>query len=450
MVLLGHTMAHPKKVMMMMALLAIAMAQAGPDMDMSMLNDNPVDMTGIHGTLKSFHWLLSVLFLLIVPSIAAILSFSDRHGSSTTLQGITSVYATVEAILLRFPDMEGHENRTSRGTLWFLLFLVIFTTLLGSLTNGSKDMLMDLEFKSRWIARIGSRILRVLHRIFSVLVVLTGWVKVCLAPILLFGFCYGKHTGQCLAHGIMGSSFILYGFYYVLLLVVPWLRDGRGTNQSPEMFDSGVIALWGFVNTWTEHRWGTEAWSMGDYQHTSMGIIWWSMGLLGMYMSRGGRRSFIPLLVLMFTGYSMSQHAQHLEISTKVHAMFGLLLILGGVTRIIEIAFLLKDERLFPGKIISFQYLPSFALVESGILFMGATEEQLTLVSRLGSDHSAYILVLTSASSLIFLWFLLLIHLYLHLVGNYDDNYGGEYQAVHNEFELDSLSDGDNSTPSRV
>lgn len=425
------------------------------ELDMDMDDSDPVNMDGIKAGPKTFHWLLSVLFLFLIPSVSAVLSFANRHGSSTTLQVVSAIYATIELMILRFPDMEDHENKVSRGTAWFLAFLLIFTVFVGSLTNSSKDMLLDEEFKTKWIATIGSRILLLVHRIVSVMVVLTGWVKVCLAPVALLGFCYDAHTGQCLAHGIMGSSFIAYGFYYAVILVVPWIRNGTGTSQSPEMFDSIVITVWGFVNTWTEHRWGRESWSMGDYQHTSMGIIWWSMGLLGIYLSRGGRRTFIPALVLMFTGYSMSEHSQHLEISTKVHGMFGLLLITAGVTRIIEIAFLLKDERSFPGKILSFQYLPSFGLIESGILFMGATEEQLILVKRLGSDHSAYILVLTSAASLIYLWFLLLIELYLRLVGanelGIDER--GEYRAVHNEFELDDLSDiedGGLTTPSGV
>ena len=116
-----------------------------------------------------------------------------------------------------------------------------------------------------------------------------------MAPVALFGFCYGKHTGQCIAHGIMGSAFILYSFVLSLVLVIPWIRkhqllntsDGGGggaTGTSQEFYDSTVMMVWG-VNTFTEHRWGRESWSMGDYQHTAMGIIggWWN---IRMYLSR--------------------------------------------------------------------------------------------------------------------------------------------------------------------
>lgn len=61
------------------------------------------------------------------------------------------------------------------------------------------------------------------------------------------------HTGQCLAHFIMGSSFVGYGILMLLSLRVggPWLLR-RGKSQ--EWYDSWVIMLWGIVNTFTEHR----------------------------------------------------------------------------------------------------------------------------------------------------------------------------------------------------
>lgn len=42
----------------------------------------------------------------------------------------------------------------------------------------------------------------------------------------------------------------------------------------------------------------------------------------------------------MLTGWAMSEHAQALMLSTKVHATFGHTLMLAGLTRIIEICFL--------------------------------------------------------------------------------------------------------------
>lgn len=61
------------------------------------------------------------------------------------------------------------------------------------------------------------------------------------------------HTGQCLAHFIMGSSFVAYGIILLIMLRVgaPFLLK-RGRSQ--EWYDSWVIMLWGIVNTFTEHR----------------------------------------------------------------------------------------------------------------------------------------------------------------------------------------------------
>lgn len=105
----------------------------------------------------------------------------------------------------------------------------------------------------------------------------------------------------------MGSSFIAYGIIMTIMLLVgqAWLRR---TGRSQEFFDSLVITLWGIVNTFTEHRWG-KPWAHNDIQHTSMGIVWWCSGLLGLWLSRrkGGvpKRNFVPGLVILLTGYAM-------------------------------------------------------------------------------------------------------------------------------------------------
>jgi hypothetical protein len=51
-------------------------------------------------------------------------------------------------------------------------------------------------------------------------------------------------------------------------------------------------------------------------------------------------------------------------------------------------------------------------LYASGFLFMGATEEQMSLVASVGIDHVAYILILYSLAFLTFLFVNMLIYLY--------------------------------------
>lgn len=428
----------------------------------------------MHAGSKSFHWICSMIFLMLIPSIGTALSFANKYVLSISVQIICAIYAVIDVLFLRFNDMNDHENRTSRGTAWFLGFFYCILLFFGSIASSSNLYFNEdgegstnnnnIQKKFHWITILGKNTIGLIYKILSLLIVICGFIRCSLAPVALLGFCYDSHTGQCNAHGIMGFSFIIYGFVYSLVLVIPWLRRGDGSQYTQDFYDSIIMTVWGIVNTFTEHRWGREGWSMGDYQHTSMGIVWWAGGCLGIYLSRNGKRTFIPSLLLIFTGYSMFEHTQLLLISTKVHSMFGIVLMFGGFFRIIEISFILNDEKCDKSndKIFSFQYLPALALIESGILFMGANEEQMQLIHDLGADHSSYILVLTSASFLIFLWFLMILEFYLKLLGYTSSGNGSgrrlnlrDYESLSNgqqqyqqegpvtEFELDDLSDNE-------
>jgi len=249
------------------------------------------------------------------------------------------------------------------------------------------------------------------HAVLGGVIPVAAWVQMLLGGIASQGFCQGDHLGQCLAHFIMGSAFIGYGIVLTILLLCGqgWLvRTGR----SQEFWDSLVIALWGCVNTFTEHRWGGP-WVRNDLQHTSMGIIWWAAGLVGIWLSRDRagrpRRNLIPGIVILLTGWGMSAHPQSLELSTHVHSIFGYTLMSAGLTRIIEISFILRDRTVpinaddIDAEINSFQYLPPFLLYASGFLFMGATEEQMQTLSDAGVTHVSYILILYSIAFLLFL-----------------------------------------------
>jgi hypothetical protein len=203
------------------------------------------------------------------------------------------------------------------------------------------------------------------HGIVGKILPIAAWVQMLFGGIAALGFCQGDHLGQCLAHFIMGSAFIGYGIVLILILLVgqAWLRR---SGRSQEFFDSALIAAWGCVNTFTEHRWG-GAWVNNDLQHTSMGIIWWCAGLLGMWLSRGRggapKRNLIPAIVVFLTGYAMSSHPQNLEISTMTHRAFGYTLMSAGIARIVEISFVLKDKATVSedgSNPNSFQYLTPF------------------------------------------------------------------------------------------
>ncbi|MCJ1353541.1 MAG: hypothetical protein MMC33_003527 [Icmadophila ericetorum] len=220
----------------------------------------------------------------------------------------------------------------------------------------------------------------------------------------------------------MGSAFIGYGIVLTIILLVGqlWLKR---TGRSQEFFDSLLIAAWGCVNTFTEHRWGGP-WVANDLQHTSMGIVWWCAGLLGIWFSRkrNGRakRNLIPAIVIIMTGWAMSAHPQNLHLSTEVHTVFGYTLMAAGAARVVEIAFVLRDRNSLDYKdgeeTNSFQFLTPFLLYASGFIFMGATEEQLALLSSKNVTHVSYILLLYSIAFLLFLFVSMLLQLYANHV----------------------------------
>ncbi len=208
-------------------------------------------------------------------------------------------------------------------------------------------------------------VIRIIHSINGKAFPVISWAQMLFGGITALGFCQDDHLGQCLAHFIMGSAFIAYGICLTILLLVGqlWLRR---TGRSQEFFDSVVIAAWGCVNTFTEHRWGS-AWVRNDWQHTTMGIVWWCAGLAGVWLSRGRdgspKRNFIPGFIIMVTGWGMSAHPQELPISAMTHAMFGYTLMAVGLTRIIEISFVVNDKTGITETgydTHSFQYIPVF------------------------------------------------------------------------------------------
>ncbi|KAF2142969.1 uncharacterized protein K452DRAFT_225841 [Aplosporella prunicola CBS 121167] len=255
------------------------------------------------------------------------------------------------------------------------------------------------------------------HGAIGKLLPLGAWIQMLFGGITALGFCRDDHMGQCLAHFIMGSAFIAYGIIMTILLLVGqlWLKR---TGRSQEFFDSLMIAAWGCVNTFTEHRWGGP-WVHNDLQHTSMGIVWWCAGLVGIWLSRtrDGRpkRNLIPAVVILLTGFAMSAHPQTLPLSTMVHSVFGYTLMGAGITRIIEISFVLRDQPCISDDgtdIHSWQHLPPFLLYASGFLFMGATEEQMALLSDAHVTHVSYVLILYSIAFLLYLFVNMLLHVY--------------------------------------
>ncbi|KAK5134840.1 hypothetical protein LTR08_006072 [Meristemomyces frigidus] len=370
------------------------------------ISAEPMDSTlWAHILIQSFAW--GVLF----PTGMVLGLVKSRWHVPTQVAG--SVVAIVGYFLGHAHKGRQFSKNAHASFANWLMFMLIAQVALG--------IYLRLHLEKGFLGRIRKWQVRA-HAILGGVIPVAAWVQMLLGGIVSQGFCQGEHLGQCLAHFIMGSAFVGYGIVLTILLLCgqPWLAR---TGRSQEFWDSLVISVWGCVNTFTEHRWGGP-WVHNDLQHTSMGIIWWAAGLVGIWLSRDrqGRpkRNLIPGIVIMLTGWGMSAHPQSLMLSTHVHEIFGYTLMAAGLTRIIEISFILRDRNApinpddIDAEINSWQYLPVFLLYASGFLFMGATEEQMQTLSDAGVTHVSYILILYSISFLLFLFVNMLLHLYSH------------------------------------
>ncbi|PWN28917.1 hypothetical protein BDZ90DRAFT_218270 [Jaminaea rosea] len=325
----------------------------------------------------------------------------------------------------------GHGGRsfphTAHGTVASLLVFYLFAQM-------ALGMYLKLHLSWKAEGRIRPVVLG-LHGLLGKTFPILGWVQMVLGIATLQSWCFGGHLGQCLAHYIMGSSFVAYS---VILLIM--LKAGAGwlarRGRSQEWFDSWVICLWGLVNSFTEHHGGP--WTHKDLQHTLLGVVWFFGGAAGIWTSRGGKRSIFPGIIIGITGWAMSGHAQALMLSTMVHGLFGYALMAAGVARVIEVCFVLNDRptgesdtspdptssdeltgRSDWSPVRAFQLLPPWLLTAAGILFMSATDEELRWADGNGIDHITWGLIDFSIAFFLFVWFNILLDLYTTSGGRY-------------------------------
>ncbi|KAI0283630.1 hypothetical protein BGY98DRAFT_950867 [Russula aff. rugulosa BPL654] len=260
-----------------------------------------------------------------------------------------------------------------------------------------------------------------------------GWVQMFFGVIMFRGYCRDGALEMCIGHYSRGSGFIAYGVVLAILLLVEevtvWVRK---SGRSPDWWESWHILAWGIYNTFTQHDFGST-WTVKDMQHTMLGgVLWWCGGILGVYLSRNNQRTVVPSIIFILAGYAMSEHTQALKLSTKVHGMFGYTLMLQGLTRLIEVCFVVpsyapmdgveddrSDHTLADGAGPeaspigrAFRHMPPFLLVAAGVLLISATDEELQYVHESGMDHVTYILIMFSIAFLLYTHIVFLITLY--------------------------------------
>ncbi|KIM68221.1 hypothetical protein SCLCIDRAFT_106492 [Scleroderma citrinum Foug A] len=388
-------------------------------------NDDELTEEELHAPIDSILWIhmaLQAIVWGIVFPIGIVLGLNRSRWHVPT-QTVGFAF-TLGGIFLG----HSHGGRQFRHSMHGSIGSWILLPMLAQLVLG---IYLKLHIHQETLRPYAVRMHGILGRTWPIL----GWVQGLFGVIVIRDLCGPNGAGQCAAHYIMGSAFIGYGIIFSLLFTLGenWMRR---SGKSPEWWDSWVIMIWGIVNTFTEH-WG-DVWSMKDMQHTMLGVLWWTGGALGIFLSRNNQRNVVPALIIILTGWAMSDHVQALMISTKVHAIFGYTLILAGVTRLIEVCFL-PSAALTPGSLEdndsehtlaptqaphgalrtqvaatrAFRHLPPFLLVASGFLFMSATDEELEVVHDAGMDHVTYILGMYSMAFLLYLFTQFLFHLYM-------------------------------------
>lgn len=286
------------------------------------------------------------------------------------------------------------------------------------------------------------------HGIIGRVYPLLAWIQLLANFATLGGFCKPDDLTQCLAHYSMGSLFMIYGVLMGIMLLggENWIRRSR---RSPDFYESCAITAIGTFNTLFMHE---EKWDIHDKQHTAMGIMLLGGGILGLLLTRKNKkRSVIPSVVMIVLGWSVSEHAQHLELATKVHEMFGKSLMLAGLARLIEVCYfaprfkpppapepleddassehtLAESHTSIATKIVndneddekasrqaaaeSWKHLPPFLQIAAGWLLITATDAEVELAVSYELDHVTYILVMFAIAFLIYAFEVYLVHLY--------------------------------------
>ncbi|RKP07760.1 hypothetical protein THASP1DRAFT_10460, partial [Thamnocephalis sphaerospora] len=261
------------------------------------------------------------------------------------------------------------------------------------------------------------------HRWLGLGWLLLGCVQCWLGLVAYLGFCSADHKGNCLAHEIIGGSFVAYGVAVWLTASGDgrrWLR--RASDRSTDWADALLVTFWGMFNTLTEHPWGQaswhfDAWNHTDMQHTSMGVLWLAGGAaaLATLARWPAQRTPLPALVILFTGGGMVAHHQHHKAGVMTHAWFGRTLMAAAVLRIIEI--MLEEGNLGYhmdqcGILVAFRRLSALLMVIAGILFCGSTEQAVEVMATNDIDLVTYMNGLISVAFGIALYVELLVAVY--------------------------------------
>ncbi|KAK4704761.1 hypothetical protein P7C70_g1445, partial [Phenoliferia sp. Uapishka_3] len=281
--------------------------------------------------------------------------------------------------------------------------------------------------------------------LMSSLVVL-AYAQVITGVAVYSGSCRAQYGNGCLAHTIKGSIFVWYGFitfarYIGAFSSWGWAWNRRPDNSRPiwtaEFVECTVCFVYGATNTWME-RMGKHgsAYSIKDYQHISVAVMFWFAGALGMLMESRKIRSWLaqtaiaasdrhvedivepasasfsfnpfPAFIIGVTGVAMSTHHQVYQFQIDIHALWGILLGAFAAFRLMTYFFLFlrPPASILPSRPPT-EALASFCLTAGGLVFILSTEQVTLGAMRAGWDDMMAFLNISIALVSIWLFWIL-------------------------------------------
>ncbi|WYZ43048.1 hypothetical protein EsH8_VI_000747 [Colletotrichum jinshuiense] len=290
--------------------------------------------------------------------------------------------------------------------------------------NGNKSNSIFVKVAGKISSRIWTILLSVYNFIDRVILLL-GFVALCLGIITYGRFFEGNGIFSGLAHWVKGGIF----FWLGLLTLGRWTgsfgelgwawnvrpkqADGKW-RPSAEFVESALIFVYGSTNIFLEHlgNWGGN-YSAQDLEHISITVLFIGGGLFGMLIESSRVRDLlnasvvdaaviapertydeeeretlqppkqyefsinpIPALVILLLGFMMSSHTQHSMVSSMVHKQWGNLLTGASFARgfTYVIMYLKPPRSVLPSRPPT-ELLAAFGLISGGIIFMASASD---------------------------------------------------------------------------
>lgn len=345
-------------------------------------------------TLKAHLVLCSVAYLVVLPLALVMELANQRYHSLAQLIGFL-----LAMVGMSFGWSHGHLDNPYARFGWYMLSVLLLQTALN----------FYLFFKRKF---------QMIYRAASVIQAISTYIIMLLGVIHYLSLCSNpNHIGQCVSHFARGSGLFLGSIALLVLLRISGSLMSIA-KRPPELVISSLMLVVGLIGTFTEHNFlnqHSDGWSMKDLQHTMLGVLWLTGGILGVLMTYNKHprdRCMVPALLFIVTGIVMAIHQQDSETSRHLHILFGCMMGGLGVSSIVEITLLSMD-----GSPKMYQYVTILLMCLSGLLLMGGNKGTVKWLEKVGVDVTTFGLTMGGVGFLVLWYFSVMVDLYVWLGG---------------------------------